>query len=160
MKQVLLDTLKYLAKIVVLSSVSGVAIGLVLFSIFSSAGITFHDIQDMTDEYWSEKAIRPEQAKRADEVRSYSLFKTVEFGEYTATTGIRYASTTVPDIEHQWCYISDGEQAGRSRPHLTLATKTANGNTDIPDFETSALAEFGLTRISVQALITSHCRCH
>lgn len=134
------------------------AIGLIGFSILSSANLLAGDIKALLGGREDAENLLPASPPASDEVRSYALFTTVEYGAYTVTTGVRYTSSHRPEIDHQWCYIANSERAGQFYSNLTLATASAGGDKTIPEFAASALATLDLTPDSVQALISSHCR--
>jgi hypothetical protein len=105
-----------------------------------------------------EPVVKTPPPAKPDEVKSYNLFTTVVFGASEVTTGIKYGSSLDQKIKSQWCYLTEPTQQGQSYHTLSLAAIDANGTKTIPDFKNTALAKFGLSKTTVQALIKSHCR--
>lgn len=143
----------------------GTAIAVVL--IFGLFLIAFAVLRDV-DWSWLKSAIDPPEQTtktslpdgkpRLDEVQKYTLFTHVNFGDKKVTTGVQYASTASGKIELQWCYLTDNKQLGAARTDLYLAQVEANGKKTVPEFSSSELAKFDLTKETAKSLVKSHCR--
>lgn len=134
-----------------------------IFAVFTSIFLSFpgvligHNIikpkQDETDTIFEK--VDP---KKPDEIRQYTLFTTVKFGNSTVSTGTRFNSTSDRDIVRQWCNLIKNTKPSEPMSILTIAAKSKDGTVTKPRLSNSSVLKFGLTLDSAKALVDSHCR--
>ncbi len=144
--------------------VSAFGLFLVAFAILNAAGFQINDLLALRPQVKPIGSLPisqipvPRPKQKHDEVKSYTLFTTVEHGPHSVVTGTQYASSQNQIIEHEWCYIDTPSQSGAVSEKLTLASIDQSGQLTIPDFSKSALQTFQMTKDSVLELIGNHCR--
>lgn len=90
-------------------------------------------------------------------VQNYVLFNKVPFGEWTVTTGTRFASTHDPSISDQWCYVQPA-MTNTDYTVIHIAEFDADRGLTVLSPSYEALATLELDGDGVTQLVHSHCR--
>lgn len=131
-------------------AVAVISIALVLYDILQWAN------SNHPGRFWPSR----DKAAAADEVRHYSEFVTVKHSALNLkiTTGIRYDSSTVRNVEAQWCYaqLGKGARSGFAL-HLNIQEIKGGKTQTFAPYPMQTLREFGLTPAQASGL-KSYCR--